>query len=253
ISIDLLPLELLNHIFSYLDTESPSGSRLHDQPNANMFASPDEQTLKNVSLVNKRWRATSMPILFRHILWNISRLEPLFTAPIKNIPLLRFLWNNGLTRYVDTLTIGARNRYAMSIHSNYSCANVTIDRGFFGNYATNYNEVWAMLFGLMDPRTFTILAAPHILTRTISRMLFLGDAWSFNWGLLHMLSISRETRFRLAATSLEPEPPKTYDPSHWVPVCKCYSTSQTPCRLFTIRPWTSLLLNEKCCTHVYSS
>ncbi len=44
------------------------------------------------------------------------------------------------------------------------------------------NWVWETLFELMDPTRFTMMASPQMLASLLSRMLFLGDSWSFRIG-----------------------------------------------------------------------
>ncbi|KAK3370401.1 hypothetical protein B0H63DRAFT_486938 [Podospora didyma] len=278
--IDSLPPELLSDIFGYLAPE-PSVTRFHGQPGADMFTSLGEQTLKNVSLVNKRWRATSMPLLFCHALWHLDRWEPIVTDKVERIPFLRFIRDNDLGRHVDTLTLVFPNATLQRdegrlrlpedsgssltrngqpsprrVHTRSSnCENWVGPRQYSERHLTftdDNNRVWALLFTLMDPRTFTIVAAPQILAKMFSRGLYLGDAWSFNRGELHLISLSCETR--------SPPPPisqlellDVWDPIPRGPFCQCNRSRPRPCDLFTIRPWTSALLNEGSFTRVYKT
>jgi hypothetical protein len=282
ITIDILPTELLAHVFSFFDGPAPSDTRLHDQPEIGMLKSPDEVSLKNISLVSKRWRAIALPMLFHHVVWALDRYlllaEPADASdPVDMIPLLSFLRANDLGHHVQSFTILVKNRMlpaarrpsdgaAAGSFSEASArwpnpdAELSVGRSRFhsiANSAAAYNEdndwVWNMLFGLMDPLRFTIIASPHMLASLLSCMLFVGDADSFSdRQLLHILSLSRESRSTRAE---EPGPSESKSPSESSPPRHACSSKpkRKPSALFTIRPWTHLLLNEGSSIRVYKN
>src|SRR3569833_4676970 len=93
--IDRLPVEILAHVLSFLDSPSPSDLRLHDQPSKEMLESSDTN-LKNTSLESRRWRSTALSLLFRHVIWRLDRWDLLLCVlvdePASSVPLVFFLW-----------------------------------------------------------------------------------------------------------------------------------------------------------------
>ncbi|KAK1756757.1 hypothetical protein QBC47DRAFT_377573 [Echria macrotheca] len=293
-TIDALPTEIFRHIFSFLDSSPPpSETRLHDQPKPDMLRS-SETTLKNVSLVCRPWRAIVLPILFRHVVWTFDRWDLLVVEPGQNLdpvaslPFLRFLLDNDLGRHVDSLTMivgnsmkGMTRRAELGRILEYADSDRSGSGSLFNgisrspqilNRAATYNGdnnwVWELLFSMMDPRRITIMASPQMLASLLSRMLFLGDAWSFSRDLLHILSLSRETRakggvLRAQEAAAELKANAAFSSSSSSSKQSALGASDnprpghsktkynTPSALFSIRPWTHLLLNEGSSTRVY--
>lgn len=287
-TISSLPTEMLAHVFNFLDTPAASELHLHDQPHAHILKNPDiaSQNLKNLSLVNKQWRATVLPLLFRHAVWYLDRFDLMqveqFRHDPDNIPLLPLVRENDLTPYVNTLTLvvvkNTRGRQANGGVASYRPG----DGG--GQYAYSpdplgpvtrtggerdmvFNEdsnwLWELIFAVVNPLRFTIIASPRMLASLLARMLFLGDEWSFNQSH-HILSLSRASRKpNLYTTQAEPQlqPDNnvgtqhpsfpTSNPTLRLPCCG--PSRRVPCGLFTIRPWTALLLNEGSSTRVYKT
>ncbi|KAK4113361.1 hypothetical protein N656DRAFT_778131 [Canariomyces notabilis] len=290
ITIDALPPELLTQVFSFFDVPAPSDTRLHDEPEIDMLKASDTP-LKYISLVSKRWRAISLPLLFRHVVWVLDRWDLPQTAPseaedpIDSFPLLAFLRASDLARHVVSFTMlvsnrmepvirrrrsrhGSRSFSASGIETRPQPTDEEID-GLLRNFqyqlstaAAAHNEdnnwLWDMLFSLVDVQRFTIIASPQMLASLLSCMLFLGDADSFSHRhLLHILSLSVDPKARRTKTEgklrsnspsqVVPEPQPA--PSH---SCGCRrERKRTRSSLFTIRPWTNLLLNEGSSIRVY--
>lgn len=146
------------------------------------------------------------------------------------------------------------------------------------------NWLWEILFEAMDPKRFTVIALPRMLASLLSRMLFLGDAWSFR-DQCHILSLDRRTpeslerwnpdkpRERSEGGSADgDEEPQASSPEESTSApessASASSSSKQPAQssrhcgdagkavktiLFTIRPWTSILLNEGSSTRVYKT
>src|SRR4051812_19034102 len=107
-SIDDLPTELLAEIISFLDGPAPSEDRLRDQP-IKGFLNSEVRDVKAASLVCKRWRATSLSILYRHVLWPLDRWDLLLAEqeedPASAMPFVKFLRDNHLGGAVRSLTM----------------------------------------------------------------------------------------------------------------------------------------------------
>nr|OQO19078.1 hypothetical protein B0A51_12438 [Rachicladosporium sp. CCFEE 5018] len=70
-SLASLPEELQLAILNHLDAPAPSSSNLHDEPSIALSYSPD-QALKAVTLTAKSWRRLALPLLFRHVRFQVS-------------------------------------------------------------------------------------------------------------------------------------------------------------------------------------
>ncbi|KUI72787.1 hypothetical protein VM1G_08646 [Cytospora mali] len=287
-TISSLPTEMLSHIFGFLDTPSPSDLRLHDQPHAHMLKNPDisSQNLKNLSLVNHQWRAIVLPLLFRHVVWYLDRFDLMQIEQFKSdpdadadadaTPLRSFVQANNLTPYINTLTLvvvkSTRGRAANGgSHYAYSpdplggpVTRAGGERDVVFNEDSNW--LWDLIFAVIDPLRFTLIASPRMLASLLARMLFLGDEWSFNQSH-HLLSLSRVSRKTTSHANTQPEPqPEPQPEAEAVRTSASPSTStpastpsssgpsrRVPCALFTIRPWDALLLNEGSSTGVYKT
>ena len=71
-NLDSLPEELQLLILNFLDSPSPSSRRLRQEPSLALTDSED-QTLKRISLVSKRWRRLILPTLFKHARLRLDR------------------------------------------------------------------------------------------------------------------------------------------------------------------------------------
>ncbi|KAB5525643.1 F-box domain-containing protein [Coniochaeta sp. 2T2.1] len=122
------------------------------------------------------------------------------------------------------------------------------------------NWLWKLLFKEMDPKRITIVALPRMLASLLSRMIFLGDAWTFR-DQYHILSLDRRTPESLERWKPAPPPSSSRE----TPVENQTTTPPSPSEswgdptkpiktiLFTIRPWKSVLLNEGSSTRVYKT
>ncbi|KAK3681322.1 F-box domain-containing protein [Podospora appendiculata] len=255
-TIASLPPELLALVFHHVAETAPSEVRLHDQPKTDFLQDPN-RPLKHASLVSWHWRTIALPILFCHVVWTLDWWDMYHVVeqgrrrdPFERLPLLGFLSDRGLGRHVDTLTIIITNhmRGTTSSPPPTTGSQASGSSSHLATYFEDNNWVWDLLFSVVDPRRFTLVATPKILARLLSRMLFIGDAWSFNINPLHVLSLSRPTKGPLPSSSSSSSPPPT----------TTATSSKNPnppqaatTRLFTIRPWTGLLLNEGSSTRVY--
>ncbi|KAK4210920.1 F-box domain-containing protein [Rhypophila decipiens] len=290
-TIASLPPELLSEILCYLDSPPPSETRLHEQPNPDLLTSP-EKSLKNASLVCRKWHATALRILFRHVVWPVDRWELLRVDPSQNphrdpvdgLPLLSFLRDQDLARCVDSLTMVVRDSLQGMVTggsraspggngggeaSDSTSPSLLVQHRPGSPMATTYNQdcnwVWDMLFQLTNPRKFTIMASPQILATLLSTRIYIQDAWSFSRTTHHVLSLSRETRTKDDTKAKEPESSPAHTDTTAAPEVpnevlaemmggvSSEVLQRPPTKLFTIRPWTHLLLNEGSSTRVYKT
>ncbi|KAI0383393.1 hypothetical protein F5Y04DRAFT_33926 [Hypomontagnella monticulosa] len=258
--MDRVPPEILLHVFEFLEGPAPSQVRLRDQPSDDMLNSQPGflPSLKAVSRVCKVWRSLVMPSLFRHILWR-PKMSSLSAFTLNPIPLLRFLEDNRLDRAVTTfaLVVDFVDKEAGIRHITPEIRSVDLE------------WLWDQLFSVIDPLRFTIVAPPTTLAAFMSRMLFLEDAWSFSIPY-HILSLARTKRssprdkllsehIETKLSNLQVSTPEqgTTRPSRSAIVEPSTASSSfryrnpPACPLFTIRPWTSILLNEGSSTRVY--
>ncbi|KAB5554441.1 F-box domain-containing protein [Coniochaeta sp. 2T2.1] len=264
-TFDALPPELVSHIFSFLDSPAPSELQLREQPNPSALSSPSDTHLKSVSRVSKRFRAIVSPLLFRHIIWPFDRWDLVYPGPkpgfefdaagnFIDLPLLSFIRENGLGWCVQSITLAVSGQYRLAAPGWTSRWRQHSAR------SEDTNWLWKLLFKEMDPKRITIIALPRMLASLLSRMIFLGDAWTFR-DQYHILSLDRRTpesleRWKPAPppsssreTPVENEtttPPSSSEP--WGDPTKPIKTV-----LFTIRPWKSVLLNEGSSHRVYKT
>ncbi|KAI1178573.1 hypothetical protein F4777DRAFT_76665 [Nemania sp. FL0916] len=244
--MDAIPPEILLQIFDYVPGPAPSETRLHEQPSLDLLNTHPEcptASLKAVSLVSTAWRSLALPCLFRHVLWK-PRVYSLSAFTLNPIPLLRFLTENKLSRAVTTFTMIID--YDDSAATDYLIAPQI--------RPTDLEWLWDQLFSVIDPLRFTVLARPTSLAAILSRMLYLDDAWSFAIPY-HILSLARPTR-RLGAKYNQDDNQPSAPPAPSVRRRTALSLparakTPVPSPLFTVRPWTSLLLNEGSSTKVY--
>lgn len=273
VTADALPPELLGHVFAYLDQPPPSDGRLHEQPRMRMLHEP-QCPLKIISLVSKRWRAIVLPTLFRHVLWSLEPTGLLAARPrddekaVDQLPMLAFLQANDLGRHVLTFTMIVVHAQSFDTTSpaTSSSSHHDLDSGgpaadpvpfhlanpSFSIYNENHSWLWNALLGLVDPLRFTIMASPQTLARLFAAALFIGDADLFASGeQLHIFSLSRESR---SAAAQQPPSTSFHNPATITsPGTAAPSPEHTysPPALFTLRPWTHLLLNENSSIRAY--
>jgi hypothetical protein len=273
IMIEDLPNEILFQVLSYLDHPAPSDTRLHDQPSATMLAS-EITPLKDTAWVCKRWRALLLPLLYQHIVWSFDPWDLLQLENQSDIPsaigVLALLRRNSLTSYVQSFTMIVGDRPTLTAGSIRLTETGHEKQTWFKD---DYNWLWRTLFAHLDPARVTFIAPPRILASMLSRMIYLGDAWSFMTMTHHVLSLSikddKEIWSSKTAKTSSPSssasssaalsstsPAATQQSALSKPSTSAPSPSgenRTPCDLFALRPWNSILVNEGSSTHVYKT
>ncbi|TLS20945.1 uncharacterized protein PpBr36_10673 [Pyricularia pennisetigena] len=271
-SLSELPNELLSHILGFLDSRPLSESRLHDvTPPYGKHGRVDSAALKSCSLVNRRWRAAVLPLLFRHVQWPVAREVLLGLEddgdPVASIPTLDFIRSHNLQYHVRTFSMLVEDNVASNAGFRDAAESPQgqthgsgSDSTEWTTYNQDYNWFWDAVFELVNPLRFTIVTTPQMLALLFARSIYVGDSWSFG-PQLHVLSLSRESRRAKAGSSGEytalssgstnPTPEPASGP---YPTTSPKTTlKHIPCTLFTARPWTKLLLNEGPSVRVYSS
>ncbi|KAI9167783.1 aquaglyceroporin [Paramyrothecium foliicola] len=271
-----LPAEILNEILSLLCPPIDWDKRLRQDSHVvfkEMITGPAKAPgtltpLKNASLVCKNWRRTAIRLLVRHVVWSFDRLEPPAEQDAnldEKIDFMAFLRRNHLTRCVQTLTIivtypeelvgkdfvqlwshgilprpndGDQNiderlQLAHKFHQGPEKLEPDEKEAVLRWKPWDNNWLWQYLFKHLDPIRITLLAPPANLCALVGCWNNLGDAWEFRytyWAL--SLSLSKGASF----------PPTQL--THPLPPGGDETLLRTPCDLFSLRPWDSLLLNE---------
>jgi hypothetical protein len=265
VTIDTLPPELLRQIFGVVGGPAPSDHRLNEQPDGDMLRSPN-CSLKATALVSKRWCAIVSPILFRNVVWALERCDDLLAAKpdadsdlVGHIPILAFLRANDLSRHVRSFTIIVCQRVAPEVSpkplpgSEFYEPQARQARWLDLITASEQdnNWLWNMLFSLMDPLKLTIIASPQTLRRLLSCAVRVGDEKFFSdREYLQILSLSRDSKSTTTSPQRykAPPPDPEWPPSH---CCLGEENHIIPTSLFTIRPWTHVLLNENSWIRAY--
>lgn len=266
-SIQDFPPELLSDIFACLAQPAPSERALHEQPEAKILKidpTTNGSYLKAVSRICKQWRAIVLPILFRNIIWRpqIHSFDGLILRPHF---ILEFLGNQNLAHHVQTFTLMV----------DFAAEEVEESELHRQIWPDDLCLLWTRLFSVIDPLRFTIMAPPCTLAAFMNRMLFLSDAWSFDTPY-HILSLARSDRQvnertmeALSSHSSEPSSTPGSSREHTgsirnhdddlerthldlrtslargtISLPRDQTSMPPTSTLFTIRPWTSVLLNE---------
>ncbi|KPM35052.1 hypothetical protein AK830_g11516 [Neonectria ditissima] len=248
--------------------------------------------IKNASLVCRLWRQSALRLLFRHAVWSFQRFyKPTDPDIVSKIPILDFLKRNGLSQNVESFTIlidppkGTGNfRYAdgefwgllppedrpprppMSWNLLWSVISAGAHQTLAQQPASaneanareaeeaarphwDNNWLWCTIFGQLDPLRITLISSADIISSLLSRSVDLTNEWAFN-SQYHIVSLSRASRSFLdgegasASTSTCSLLPSERQGTIGGP---------TPSDLFSIRDWTSLLVNEGSFVPVYST
>lgn len=142
----LLPNELLNHIFLFLDNAPPSERRFNHLPTRD-WTDSHQAPLKALSTVSRRLRAISLTLLFKH-----ARLDPCQLTP----------W----------LDLVHRNELASSIESIVAHVSELNDGFHPAWYVRLLNEVPVL--------RLTVGCESHVLTGLTGIHVNLADMWAFD-------------------------------------------------------------------------
>jgi hypothetical protein len=215
-TIESLPHEIFDLICHHAAGPILSLSNAVCEEPSFSITSTESTTLKDVSLVSRAWRRSTLPLLFKHTRL-ILRDSHLCSFNLKgNVDaLLGFLKAHDLV--VSSFILGVYNHEA------------PVQR-VLGYQPEEYQSVWADLFQAINPRVVTIVAPPRLLGDLTRCIIDMEDADSFNIRY-QILQLSVE---KLAPSNEIDQSPQENDAT----------TVPQPQGLLQILPWTSVLLNE---------
>ncbi|MCJ1383578.1 hypothetical protein MMC17_006692 [Xylographa soralifera] len=208
-----LPRELLREIFGFLDTQAPSLARLQHQPASDLTDSPTVN-LKSISAVSWKWRQNVLPFLFKHtrVLLRWDG-DSRWTSEIE--AMLKFARRSEIAPTVESLTMVFNSLEEESHLSKEQPPPGKVD------------QLWESIFDIISPQRLTIVAPPEILSYMTS------------------CSISRPVlaHYHIPYQILSLALASPTDPAQ---------LSEAKPFLLSIRPWSSLLLNEGSFIRAYS-
>ncbi|PGH07594.1 hypothetical protein AJ80_07983 [Polytolypa hystricis UAMH7299] len=147
-SMESLPNELLEHIFSFLSCckDIPSSQKIRHVPNHGITTSPCSD-LKHISQTSRRFRELSLANLFSHARLELRDLQPFIS----------FLCRNGLFKYVRSVVVSIRSIFPGSENQLW----------------------WETLLGHLDPESLTVIAPPHVFAEMAHCSLEKTHLWAF--------------------------------------------------------------------------
>ncbi|MCJ1293895.1 hypothetical protein MMC34_005452 [Xylographa carneopallida] len=213
VQAEKLPREMMNEIFGYLDIQAPSFARLQHQPAPDLT---DSRTvnLKSVSAVSWRWRQNVLGLLFKHVRVQLEwDAESYWTSNIE--AMLKFVKRGEMAPTIQSLTI-----IFNSFKENRHLSKEKPPPGMI-------DHLWKSIFDIISPQRLTVVAPPAILSCMTS--------CSLSAPVLAHYHIPHQILSLALAPSSEPAQISKAKPS-----------------LLSIRPWSSLLLNEGSFIRAYS-
>ncbi|KAG8677294.1 hypothetical protein FPOAC2_03417 [Fusarium poae] len=272
-----LPVELVNHILTFIDPEADLQSRIYQDPAklSRPVSSGPNTPLKNASLVCRLWRTSLIKPLFRHVVWSFWRFfKPTTQDIVSEIEVLSFIRRNNLSSTVESFTIlidvpkksgeiqdpdaqfwgvlppaVLRPEARPTMYWSHSVSDNERDgdheqiryiQDRIEVYHDN-NWLWHTIFNVIDPLRITLISPIDTLACLVSRSVDLSSNWAFD-NTYHVLSLSRPSRS-----------PGHKRGSDLLPSQLAGLRDRIPCDLFHIRDWPSLLINEGSFAPVYST
>ncbi|ESZ98229.1 dynactin [Sclerotinia borealis F-4128] len=235
-TIEDLPNELLVDIFSHLDSEAPSSSHtiLHDQPTLNVTNS-SIRDLKDCSVISKRWRQATLPLLFKYTRYILKYSED-DSRPILNDligPFLQFIHTQSLADIISSFTLVVREK---------KISNCLDGRPRLGEF----DRFWQGLFQTINPSTILIAAPVEALASLTSAVIKPRDLKFFEIEC-HYLRLQRPADEH---TDYDEHTDCSHVHYRKLGDLQNYAMSS---EIFHIRPWSSLLLNEGSNLEAYKS
>jgi hypothetical protein len=247
--INVLPNELLDHILRYLDGPAPSASeRLYEEPILELTGS-EARDLKTCSLVCRTWRDVVLPRLFRHACLSVSEANLNISSPISAAQpsafFSSFIQRKNLKTSVASFTIRITNADTPETATEDA-------RGC--EHGIDFSNFWARVFEAVDPLTVTIVATPPLLGALTGCDVNMEDEWGFVMAY-HILQLSYRSLPKpkpIPQTEVQGQNPDPSTADRAAPLALPAYQSSAP-TLFSIRPWTTLLLNEGSFIRAYST
>ncbi|QSZ32945.1 hypothetical protein DSL72_002528 [Monilinia vaccinii-corymbosi] len=242
-TIEDLPNELLVNIFSHLDTEAPSSCHrtLHDQPTLNLTNS-STRDLKRSSIISKRWRQATLPLLFKYTRYILEYAEDDYKPILNDLvgPFLQFVRTRSLADIVSSFTLVVRED---------KISNCLDGRP----RPCEFDSFWQRLFHAIDPSSILIAAPVEALASLTSAAINPGDTWIFK-NECHYLRLQRPASKETNTTESKNLPglpesqPRTMilsdSDEESLQYNRLLGINYARSEILQVRPWTSLLLNE---------
>ncbi|KAL6857674.1 hypothetical protein ACO1O0_005116 [Amphichorda felina] len=216
-----LPPEILSMILSYLDTDPPFPQLVHDYPEliVTHYGFPIgphvDSSLLEASAVSHRWRQICLPMLLRHMKWNLQARSSYNDQGEPDQGLLNFLRDQDsdcISAIVEGLTV-------IALENPWPCDVFKPP----DNLLERTKKTWSSIFSIIDPRRVTFIGDPSVIAILIGLGPLPGAAW---W----MFDLSKQVLQLSRSSRLQPQPLPSKSPSG-------------P-DIFSLRPWTEFLLNE---------
>lgn len=209
---DLSP-ELIREIMSYFDTAAPSLSKSRLQPDVDLTASPTID-LKSISCISWKWRLIVLRTLFKHVRI-ILKQDGVSGWTLQVEAMLRFLRKSEIASGVESFTMVFTTREDGRSLPNKRLPSDCVDNLFRSAFKT------------IDPSCLTVVAPPDTLCLLTSCSLH-RPVFDHYHMPHHILSLTRSS-FTDGPYTPEPKP-----------------------SIFSIRPWSRILLNEGSFIRAYS-
>lgn len=248
---ELLPNELLSNIFEFLDSPKPSSSEsvLHDEPHFDLTKSVNAP-LKAASCVSKRWRRGTIPLLFKHAQFVVEEKKtPWSTLDEMIQPFFEFVLEHQLRRTVQSFTFVVHEEKLANIVNGQEIA-------------YSFSFFWGRLFKAIDPKELLIVAPAVALGPLTSCRIYLVDAWSFDCPCQYLRLQLRPSHTRTPKIpQVKQNSPKSVnestqasEPAASLSALAGEEAGEIPrAKLWEIRPWTNLLLNEGSFIRAYAT
>lgn len=143
--LDSLPNELLYGILSYLASDPPSFSKLHEPPSPDIARSPN-RALKSLCATSSRFVPLVRPILLAHASVGLEEIDDF----------LSFVRHAELTRHVVSLVVSTRS-YALGTDEDW----------------------WRRVLRELDPLRITIVAPPIVIGEAVRTIIMDAHSWAF--------------------------------------------------------------------------
>lgn len=152
-----LPNEIISRVISFLDTPSPFDANLSQKPALEWpkdelqaqvsETKPRRNTLKSMSTSNRLLRSLTLPVLFKHVMFD----------PVRLSDFLAYVRQNDLDQRISSIVAVVSGHYS-HIHPAW----------------------WARLLNEVPASRLSIIAAPHILAELTGVSSWSTDAWAFD-------------------------------------------------------------------------
>lgn len=214
-----LPEELLLSIFEHLNPSPPSIIKSRLEPSLELTYS-ETPTLKNISLVSRRWRRIALPLLFRYSRLRLDKITEI---------------QESSNRFLQLVQRNHLQVYSLAIIAHH----LTVERpSSQDDHSPQIADFWRKLLQETDATRVIIVAPPADLALLTHCAIDLSVEWAFEDMDYHIL----ELKYIVPGDSNAPaNRPSTHAA---LPTGGPYSHEISRDSIFMLRPWSYLGLNE---------